>query len=100
MSVTSRVSEAEGVVEIVVQGRFDFGLQKEFRDAYRERPANMKYRVSLKDVDYLDSAALGMLLLLRQHAGDQQDSVVLCQPSEPVRKILTVANFDRIFSIA
>lgn len=99
MSITSRVSESERVVEIAVKGRFDFGLQKEFRDAYRDCAPDMKYRVRLKDVEYLDSAALGMLLLLRQHAGDAKDSVVLCEPSEAVRKILTVANFDRIFSI-
>jgi anti-anti-sigma factor len=99
MSVTANVDRDDGVVDIAVSGRFDFSLQKDFRASYRDCAPGLKYRVDLAAVEYLDSAALGMLLLLRQHAGGQADSVVLCQPSEPVHKILQVANFDRIFSI-
>jgi anti-anti-sigma factor len=99
MTVSSRVTEEQDVVEIEVSGRFDFSLQKGFRDAYREYPAGMSYRVDLSRVDYLDSAALGMLLLLRQHAGDGKSSVTLCRPSQAVDKILKVANFHRIFDI-
>lgn len=100
MSVSAKVSEAGRVVEIDISGRFDFSLQKAFRAAYRDCPPDMRYQVNLARVEYLDSAALGMLLLLRQHAGDTRDSVTLCQPGEAVEKILKVANFDRIFEIA
>ena len=99
MGVTSRVSEQEGVVDIDVSGRFDFSLQKDFRAAYRDCPPGLKYRVNLGNVDYLDSAALGMLLLLRQYAGDGMDGVSLCHAPEVVSKILKVASFDRIFRI-
>lgn len=99
MSVSSRVLDNEGVVEIDIQGRFDFAVQKAFRAAYRDQPQDMTYRVDLAEVEYLDSAALGMLLLLRQHAGDTRECVTLRRPSEPVRKVLRVANFDRIFVI-
>jgi anti-anti-sigma factor len=99
MSVVSSISRDDGVVDIAISGRFDFSLQKDFRDAYRDFAPGLRYRVDLAEVEYLDSAALGMLLLLRQHAGGKEDSVVLCRPSEPVDKILRVANFDRIFSI-
>ena len=99
MTVSSRVSEEQGVVEIEVSGRFDFSLQKHFRDAYRDCSPDMNYRVDLSKVDYLDSAALGMLLLLRQHAGDGKSSVTLCRPGAAVEKILKIANFDRIFDI-
>lgn len=99
MSVSSRLSDDGQTVEIEVIGRFDFSLQKEFRAAYRDFPSQLNYRVDLSQVEYLDSAALGMLLLLRQHAGDVRDQVVLCQPREAVEKILGVANFERIFDI-
>lgn len=100
MSVSAKLSESDGLVEIDIRGRFDFALQKDFRAAYRDMPPNVKYKVNLTAAEYLDSAALGMLLLLRQHAGDSRDSVTLCQPQEAVDKILRVANFDRIFTIA
>lgn len=86
-------------MEITVSGRFDFSLQKDFRAAYRDCPPDLSYRVNLSQVDYLDSAALGMLLLLRQHAGEGKNNVTLCTPSGAVDKILRVANFDRIFQI-
>lgn len=99
MAVVSHISEDDGKVEIRVVGRFDFSQQKAFRDAYRNCAPGLIYQVDLSAVDYLDSAALGMLLLLRQHAGDNQGDVVLCHPSEAVEKILRVANFHRIFDI-
>ena len=99
MTISSRISERDGVVEIDVGERFDFAQQKDFRAVYRDCPPDLKYRVNLERVEYLDSAALGMLLLLRQHAGDENDSVTLCKAPEAVRNILHVANFERIFRI-
>lgn len=99
MSVSTRVVDHEGMVEIDIQGRFDFSVQKDFRAAYRDCPPSMNYRVNLAEVEYMDSAALGMLLLLRQHAGDTRECVTLLRPQEAVNKVLRVANFDRIFQI-
>ncbi len=99
MSVTACVSAAGEVVEIQIVGRFDFSLQKAFRATYRDCPPGMVYRVDLSGVDYLDSAALGMLLLLRQHAGEVKQDVVLVQPTPSVAKILRIANFHQIFDV-
>jgi anti-anti-sigma factor len=93
------MSEQEGMVNIDVTGRFDFSLQKDFRATYRNCPPTMKYRVNLNMVDYLDSAALGMLLLLRQHAGEGTGNVTLCKAPAEVSKILKLASFDRLFRI-
>ena len=47
----------------------------------------------------MDSSALGMLLLLREHAGGDRASIkiVHCQPE--VKKILTIANFHPLFCL-
>ncbi|MNJ01264.1 hypothetical protein D3C73_1608430 [compost metagenome] len=56
--------------------------------------------VDLKDATYLDSSALGMLLLLRDHAGGDESDVRLVNSSTDVRKILAISNFDKLFDIS
>ncbi|MBV8658172.1 MAG: anti-anti-sigma factor, partial [Burkholderiales bacterium] len=49
-------------------------------------------------VDYMDSAALGMLLLLRERFGDRP--IILAHARGTVRAVIDVANFDRLFQLA
>ena len=53
----------------------------------------------MTDADYMDSSALGMLLLLREHAGgdNAKIEVVGCKPE--IKKILAIANFQKLFDI-
>lgn len=98
MPVTKSESAGNEIV-IKVSGRFDFSQQKAFRDAYKAVEPGRIFRVDLSGTEYMDSAALGMLLLLKQHTGDTPGGVVLVKPSDEVQKILSVANFDKIFTI-
>ena len=54
-------------------------------------------RIDLKDVTYMDSSALGMLLVLRKGARNRDVSIT--GASESVRRILSIANFDKLFNI-
>ncbi|MNR56929.1 hypothetical protein D3C85_1776040 [compost metagenome] len=56
--------------------------------------------VDLKDATYLDSSALGMLLLLRDHAGGDRSDIRLINSSSDVTKILAISNFDKLFDIS
>jgi anti-anti-sigma factor len=87
-------------VTIQIKGRFDFKVHKEFRQVYEAQPPHQRYVVDLQDTEYLDSSALGMLLLLREHAGNDRADIhiVHCRPE--IRQILTTANFHQLFSIA
>jgi anti-anti-sigma factor len=55
--------------------------------------------VDLKDATYLDSSALGMLLLLRDHAGGDSSQVKIVNCNADVKKILTISNFEQLFTI-
>jgi HptB-dependent secretion and biofilm anti anti-sigma factor len=100
MSVASTVSG--NIVTITISGQFDFSVHKEFRDAYRETPsgANNEFIVDLSATEYVDSSALGMLLLLREHAGSDQSNVTLKGCQTDVKDILIVSNFDKLFKIS
>ncbi|MBI6910751.1 STAS domain-containing protein [Pseudomonas sp. SIMBA_059] len=100
MSVTSEVSLDGKQLTIAITGRFDFGSHQQFREAYeRFYKVPDAYTVDLKQATYLDSSALGMLLLLRDHAGGDDSQVTLINCSPDVRKILAISNFDKLFDI-
>ena len=101
MSITRHIDEQKAQVTIAIEGRFDFAQHKAFRDAYRDvDPKAMTFIVDLFDASYLDSSALGMLLLLRDHAGGDEADIRLLNCSPDVRKILSVSNFEQLFVIA
>ena len=101
MSVSQKVSIDGKRVHININGRFDYKVSKDFRDAYCHIPGRegVSYHVDLKDVDFMDSSALGMLLLLREHAQCRGGEVIIEQPGESIEKVLRVANFDQLFAI-
>ena len=101
MSVMSEVSLDGTKLTIAIKGRFDFGSHQVFRDAYeRFYKVPELYVVDLKDTTYMDSSALGMLLLLRDHAGGDDAEVQVININSDVRKILAISNFDKLFDIS
>lgn len=97
-NVTSRDSNTV----IVLQGRFDFNTHREFRDAVERalQEAAPDIRVDLAGVEYLDSSALGMLLMLRDKAKGAGKTVALANPRGAVRQVIDIANFGKLFPLA
>lgn len=101
MSVESKVSQEGQKLTISIKGRFDFGSHEDFRKSYEQlnqKPSSVV--VDLKEATYLDSSALGMLLLLRDHAGGENSDVRVINGSSDVKKILAISNFDKLFDIS
>ncbi|MDH5693455.1 MAG: STAS domain-containing protein [Gammaproteobacteria bacterium] len=99
MPITSSVSGDGNTVTISITGRFDFNDHSSFRDAYRDRPPSANYLLDLSATDYMDSSALGMLLLLREHAGGESAKISIGGSKPEIKKILTIANFQKLFEI-
>lgn len=100
MGISTSVSERGEKITIAVTGNFDFELYDAFRSAYADTPGQgVEYEVNLSGTEHVDSSALGMLLLLREHAGGETAKINITQASDDARKILRVANFSKLFSI-
>ncbi len=100
MSIASQLSESGDSVSIGIKGRFDFSSHREFREAYEAHgEAVSAYVIDMADAVYLDSSALGMLLLLRDFAGgiDSNIKIINCTPE--VKKIFGISNFEQLFDI-
>lgn len=100
MGVQSRLDADRRCLRIDISGRFDFAAQAEFRESYRYVDhEGLVYRVNLSATEYVDSSALGMLLLLREHAQAHQGQVILESPSPESGRILRIAKFDQLFTV-
>jgi anti-anti-sigma factor len=87
---------------IHVSGQFDFKAHRQFRDmceAALEEPTLRKLVVDLREVDYIDSSALGMLLVLKESADVRTVPVQLRNAAAHVKTALEVAHFGIIFEI-
>lgn len=90
------------VARLVLGGRFDFSSHREFRAAFAEAlemEGVREIEADLGQVDYLDSSALGMLLLLREKAGEANAKVSLSNCKGVVQQVIEVANFQKLFII-
>ena len=85
---------------IKVNGRFDASARKAFTDCYEGSSAVVvRFVVDMDAASYIDSAALGMLLMLRDHAGGDRACIEIVNCNSDVRKIFTIANFEQLFQI-
>jgi anti-anti-sigma factor len=90
----------EAVIAIV--GRFDFNIHEEFRHALDAARSGTftKYTLDLGAVEDMDSAALGMLLLLRDSLGGDKSNIHIIRCRRELRDMLEMANFQSLFRIA
>lgn len=96
------VASANGRSVIRLLGRFDFNSHREFREAVDsalDAGDTREVAVDLGSVEYLDSSALGMLLMLRDKAQGAGKSVTLANCRGSVRQVLDIANFGKLFAI-
>lgn len=98
--IENRYDEKSANLMIKVYGRFDLYCHRMFRNAFVAEPQAKTYTVDLSNVSYLDSSALGMLLLLRNYADMRGAKVLLSHCSSVVSQVLKMANFNRLFTIS
>lgn len=97
------VHTTEGTARVALRGRFDFHCHREFRsacDGALGQPGASGLEIDFSGVDYLDSSALGMLLLVRERAQGAQRAVRLANCRGIVADVLKVANFGKLFPIS
>ena len=98
----ANVSITSGNAVLKLTGRFDFNAHRDFRTAYEplmDNAAVQTLTLDLGGVDYMDSSALGMLLMVRDKAGTANKKLTLSNAQAGVRQVLDIANFGKLFQI-
>jgi anti-anti-sigma factor len=93
------VKQGDNRTVIKINGRFDFSCHSSFREAYSGMPAGTEFIVDMGEASYMDSAALGMLLLLREHVQQQGGRMSIINCRGQTYEVLQIANFHKLFKI-
>jgi len=91
------ITRQHGVTTVAISGRFDFQCITEFKPVLQTD--DHRWIVDLSRASYVDSAALGMLLLLRERAGGDSARVTIRGVCGQPQEVLRIARFDRMFTI-
>ena len=100
MDVKVRSDSDKSVIQL--GGRFDFNAHREFRDAIDQvlvQRTAQAIHIDMGEVTYMDSSALGMLLMMRDKARTTGKTVSLANTRGSVRQVLDIANFGKLFPI-
>ncbi len=100
MSISSKKSENGREVEIAISGRFDFSMHKEFRNVYQDNGPDIGYVIDMRFAEYMDSSALGMLLLLREHVKLDRNKLHIKNCPPAIMSVLKIANLDKMINIS
>ena len=100
INMSIECKSSPGFLAIKISGRFDFSVHNDFRDALSLIDSSIKQvEIDLVNTEYLDSSALGMLLVLRDKLGNNASNISIKNAHNEVKKILEIANFDKLFSM-
>ncbi|WP_286235705.1 STAS domain-containing protein [Thalassotalea sediminis] len=100
MNVKKQVSADNKTITISIDDRFDFSLHQQFKEAYVDaNESGTSFILDLSGTSYMDSSALGMILLLKDHAEKVTGQLKIVNPNEAVNKILEIAQFHRLMTI-
>lgn len=97
----TNLTVADGKATVRLKGRFDFNAHRDFREIVDQAMAATarEIHIDMSSVDYLDSSALGMLLMLRDKAKAAGREVALSNCSGAVKQVLDIANFSKLFRV-
>ena len=100
MSITTDIKGNSG--RVLLSDLFDFRIREEFKAAYTPflgNPILQEIVVDLKHVDYIDSTALGMLLILKDAAATSGKKISVFNATKAPLHVLKSAKFDQLLSI-
>ncbi len=100
LSVETRHEAGAGTV-VRLSGRFDHLTASHFGKAMREclQKGVGEVLVDCAGLTYIDSMAMGTLLVYREKLANAGGKLVLANCHGPVRAAMDLANFQRIFEI-
>ncbi|GLQ93782.1 STAS domain-containing protein [Dyella acidisoli] len=100
MSLNVQHDTEQDCLTLQLGNHFDFSVHRYFHEAcLGARKPSRSYVIDLGEVESMDSSALGMLLLLREHAGGDRAEIRIVNANSALRGTLRVAGFDKLFTL-
>lgn len=100
MSLSTSTSADGQIYTIEIKGKFDFNFVQDFRNAYSNIEKQLDVViVDLRETEYMDSSALGMLLNMQKSLSGKVNRIKISNCRPQIKKILQISRFDKKFDI-
>ena len=98
MEVKTKVEN--GTLFIALEGRLDTVTSQELANELpREKRADLDLDLDFKDLEYVSSAGLRLLVLFKKEAQATNNKMVIRNINDVVKEIFSVTGFDKILKI-
>ncbi len=99
MHYEQRILDNRLIISII--GEFTFEDHQTFREIINliSESNDSHIQLNLSRLEFVDSAALGMLLIAREEAAAHDKKIVLAQPTATVEKGFHISKFDQLFAL-
>ena len=86
---------------LALSGRLDFNARHDYQSAIQKAKESGAHRIvlNLKDVSFIDSAALGLITVAFKDLQQAKIGLVLAEAQDYVKKIFDLANLGNIIPI-
>ncbi len=87
--------------EVRLTGRLEFTDHDRLRDIVElvEHPGTRRFIVALSELEFIDSAGLGMLLILQEEAEQRNVKMIVRGARGDVKRSIDLARLDEIITI-
>ena len=99
MGLTAKKLADNNEILIEIDGRFDFHVHADFKEAYDDLPSSARFIIDLAKTTFIDSSAMGMLLLLREYVEGDTEKIRIINCTDAVRNALSISNLDKLFVV-
>ena len=88
-------------VRIVIRGQFTFTDNQKFKSILEiiDQEGLHSLDLDFSEVSFIDSAGLGMLLLLRDRCQNKHITISINSAHGQVEKVFLISKFDQLFSM-
>jgi anti-sigma B factor antagonist len=99
---TMTVSTSPGYARVRLSGEVDLAVAVAFRTQLRDLlvDGHTEVVIDLAEVTFMDSSALGVLVSGQRQARVFRGSLRLADPSQPVRRLLSLTSLDKVFEVS
>lgn len=99
--VQIKTHHLEGEPLIDVRGQWDSGALDSLIKAFQKNVSKARTTLYLRmsELDYLDSAALGVIMFHMNELSKRKARLVILEPSQEMRDILHTASLDKVLEI-
>ena len=93
--------EQQEVLHVSFRGKFTFAEHEAFREILEQlaAPSLRQIVIQVKDVGFIDSAGMGMLLLARDEAQKHKKQLIIAGANGQPKKMFDMANFQNLFAL-